>query len=226
VNGRDPFTDKELEPRRSRARAILTMVLRHVSGTNVVLAQIRNPGVPNCNRSLTQPNKTRHLDRERVLFYSLAAMRDSSGFTLIEALLVVAVIGVLAGMTAPVVSAGLDRYEVISTSQQVAGTIRSARYQAVGKNMILRVKFDFPEEGQFQIVDADDNAVGSVQYLDDDISFGDFTDLEFSTAGRLTSGVAASIVITNGDAAHDRTIAVSKNGQVELHTQSDEESEG
>ncbi len=146
-------------------------------------------------------------------------MHRTAGFTLIETLLVVAMVSVLAGMTAPVVSAGLDRYEVISTSQQIAGTIRSARLQAVGRNMVLRVRFDYPDAGQFQIVDADGNPVGQVQYLDDDITFGDFTDLEFSTAGRLTSGVAASIVITNGDEAQNRTIAVSKNGQVELHSQ-------
>ena len=147
-------------------------------------------------------------------------MRDSAGFTLIETLIVVAMIGVLAGMTAPVVGAGIDRYEVISTSQQIAGTIRTARFQAVGKNMVLRVRFDYPDVGQFQIVDADDTTVGVVQYLDDDITFSDFTDLEFSTSGRLTSGVAASIVITNGDAEQNRAIVVSKNGQVELHTQS------
>ena len=150
-------------------------------------------------------------------------MRDTAGFTIIETLLVVALISVLAGMTAPAVSAGIDRYEVISASQQVAGTIRTARYQAVGKNMILKVRFDYPEAGQFQIVDADDAAIGSVQYLDDDIQFGDFTDLEFSTSGRLTSGVAATIVITNGDADQNRTVVVSKNGQVELHTHAEEE---
>jgi prepilin-type N-terminal cleavage/methylation domain-containing protein len=148
-------------------------------------------------------------------------MRNTAGFTLIEALVVMALISVLAGMTAPAVSAGMDRYEVISASQQVAGTIRSARYQAVGKNMILKVRFDFPEAGQFQVVDADDNAIGTVQYLDDDIQFEDFTDLEFSTSGRLTSGVAASIVVTNGDADQNRTVVVSKNGQVELHTQTE-----
>jgi prepilin-type N-terminal cleavage/methylation domain-containing protein len=146
-------------------------------------------------------------------------MRNTAGFTLIEALVVMALISVLAGMTAPAVTAGMKRYEVISASQQVAGTIRSARYQAVGKNMILKVRFDYPDAGQFQVVDSDDAAIGSVQYLDDDIQFGDFTDLEFSTAGRLTSGVAASIVVTNGDADQDRTVVVSKNGQVELHTQ-------
>lgn len=157
----------------------------------------------------------------------VARMHNSSGFTLIETMLVVALVGVLAGIAAPAVAAGMDRYEVISASQQVASTIRSARYQAVGKNMVLRVRFDYPEAGQYQIVDEDDNAVGTVKYLDDDISFGDFTDLEFSTAGRLTSGVATSLVVTNGDANHDRTIAVSRNGQVELHTQSDDaESEG
>ena len=153
-------------------------------------------------------------------------MCSAKGFTLIETLLVVAVMSVLAAMSAPVVSAGLDRYEVITASQQLAGTIRSARLQAVGRNMLLRVRFDFPEAGQFQIVDADDNAIGPVQSLDDDIAFDDFTDLEFSTAGRLTSGVAASIVITNGNPDHDRTIVVSKNGQVELHSQSDPSPEG
>ena len=145
-------------------------------------------------------------------------MRSSAGFTLIESLIVVAVVGVLGAMTAPVVSAGLDRYEVISTSQQVAGVIRTTRLQSVGRNMILRVRFDFPDVGQFQVVDADDNAVGLVRQLDDDISFGDFTDLEFNTSGRLTSGVTAEIVLTNGDEAHDRTSVVSKNGQVELQT--------
>jgi hypothetical protein len=65
-----------------------------------------------------------------------------------------------------------------------------------------------------------------VQHLDDDIQFGDFTDLEFSTSGRLTSGVAASIVITNGDAANDRSVVVSKNGQVELHTHAESEEGG
>jgi prepilin-type N-terminal cleavage/methylation domain-containing protein len=153
-------------------------------------------------------------------------MRNTAGFTLIEALVVMALISVLAGMTAPAVSAGMERYEVISASQQVAGTIRSARYQAVGKNMILKVLFDFPEAGQFQIVDADDNGIGSVQYLDDDIQFGDFTDLEFSTSGRLTSGVAASIVVTNGNDDHNRTVVVSKNGRVELHTQTEGEEQG
>jgi type IV fimbrial biogenesis protein FimT len=147
-------------------------------------------------------------------------MRNSSGFTLIETMLVVAMVGVLAGIAAPAVAAGMDRYEVISASQQIASTVRSARYQAVGKNMVLRVRFDYPETGQYQVVDADDVAVGTVKYLDDDISFGDFTDLEFSTAGRLTSGVETSVVVTNGDTDHDRTIVVSKNGQVELHTQS------
>jgi prepilin-type N-terminal cleavage/methylation domain-containing protein len=149
-------------------------------------------------------------------------MRDTAGFTLIETLMVVAIIGILAGFTAPAVSAGMDRYELISASQQVAGTIRSARYQAVGKNMILKVRFDYPEAGQFQIVDADDIAMGSVQYLDDDIEFGEFTDLEFSTSGRLTSGLAASVVVTNGDDDQDRTVVVSKNGQVELHTQTED----
>jgi type IV fimbrial biogenesis protein FimT len=206
--------------------AVFAHRYRPARGRNVILVaspQFCNPDVPKCNSIQRISKEILQLDREQVLFSpGQDRMRSPKGFTLIETVVVVGVVGVLAGMAAPVVSAGLNRYEVITASQQIASTIRSARLQAVGRNRILRVRFDFPEDRQYQIVDADDNAVGLVQSLDDDITFADFTDLEFSTSGRLTSGVAASIVITNGDDAQDRTIIVSKSGQVELHSQGDE----
>jgi hypothetical protein len=110
----------------------------------------------------------------------------------------------------------MERYEIISAGQQIVSTIRAARLQAVSKNMILRVRFNFPEDGQYQIVDADDAAVGQVRSLDDDISFGDFADLEFTTSGRLNDVAAVSVAVTNGNVEFDRTITVSTSGQVRL----------
>ena len=140
----------------------------------------------------------------------------TAGFTLIEALIVMALVSVLAGATAPTVAAGLERYEIISAGQQIVSTIRTARLQAVSKNMILRVRFDFPEDGQYQIVDADDDAIGQVHTLDDDISFGDFADVEFTTSGRLNDVAPVSVAVTNGHAEFDRTITISTSGQVRL----------
>jgi prepilin-type N-terminal cleavage/methylation domain-containing protein len=138
------------------------------------------------------------------------------GFTLIEILIVTAVIGVLAATTVPAIAAGMARYEVLSATQQVASTIRTARFQAVGKNMILRVRFDFPAAGQYQIVDEDDAAVGGVQLLDTDLTFSDFDDIEFTTAGRLNAASAQSIVLTDGHEEFDRTITVSTSGRVTI----------
>ena len=140
----------------------------------------------------------------------------SAGFTLIEALIVMALVSVLAGATAPTVAAGLERYEIISAGQQIVSTIRAARLQAVSKNMILRVRFNFPEDGQYQIVDAADAAVGQVLSLDDDINFGDFADVEFTTSGRLNDVAPVSVAVTNGHEEFDRTVTVSTSGQVRL----------
>ena len=141
----------------------------------------------------------------------------SSGFTFIELLIVVALVAVLAGISAPTVAAGMERYEILSAGQQIVSTIRTARLQAVSKNMVLRVRFNFPADGQYQIVDADDAAVGQVLSLNDDITFGaDIDDVEFTTSGRLNDVAAVSVVVTNGHEEFDRTVTVSTSGQVRL----------
>ena len=90
---------------------------------------------------------------------------QAEGFTLIEILIVVALIGVLAGITAPTVAAGIDRYNVISAGQQVASTIRAARFQAVARNLRLELRFD-TDAGTYQVFDDTTNvAVGDVQTL-------------------------------------------------------------
>ena len=111
----------------------------------------------------------------------------------------------------------MDRYEMISTGQQVTSTIRSARFQAVARNTALRVRFDYPATGQYQVV-LDSNgttAICAMQYLPDGVTFGASTDVAFDIAGRVTTG-AATIVVTNGNADYDRTTSVSTSGQVQL----------
>ena len=130
-------------------------------------------------------------------------------------MIVVALAAVLAAVAVPAVAAGMKRYVVISASQQVAGAIRAARFQAVAKNRALRVRFNCPEDGQYRVVEVvndaaidDDearcetgdypypapdsdpdtvpNADGPVQYLPDGAEFGDADDLEIDTSGRVT----------------------------------------
>jgi Tfp pilus assembly protein FimT len=178
------------------------------------------------------------------------------GLSLIEAMIVATLIGLAAAITATSVAAGMRRYTIISASQQVASTIRAARFQAVGKNRTLRVRFNCPSASQYRVVefvndagidaaadrcsavaypfpagDADPNTMpnvdGAVQYLPNGVQFGDnVDDLQIDTSGRITPLVGcpvcaadvapATIVVSNGDDEHDRTIIVSASGQVHL----------
>lgn len=145
----------------------------------------------------------------------------TDGFSLIELMIVAGLIAVLAGISVPMIAAGMTRYSLISASQQVVSTIRSARYQAVGKNVTLRVRFNHPADGQYQVLDVADAAVGDIQFLPDGAAFGDVSgDIQITTAGRVVdpvSGLATTvtIVVTNDD-AQIRTITVSASGRVQL----------
>ncbi|MBI3046961.1 MAG: GspH/FimT family pseudopilin [Acidobacteria bacterium] len=147
-------------------------------------------------------------------------MRRAAGFTLIELLIVVALVAILGAVTVPQVAEGLERYAVISAGQQVASTIRAARFQAVGKNTQLRVRFNYPAAGQYQVVlhSNGTTAMGEVQQLPGGVSFqAGFADVAFDTNGRRPTGALAStIVVTNGNAADDRTVTVSTSGRVQL----------
>ena len=136
------------------------------------------------------------------------------GFSLVEIMIVVALVATMAAMTVPSVQGAIARYDLLTSGQQVVSTIRAARIQAVSRNQILKVRFDFPAAGQYQVVDAVDAAVGLPQTLGAQITFGAFTDVQFTTAGRLAAPVV--ITVTNGTAAQDRTINVSASGQVRL----------
>jgi prepilin-type N-terminal cleavage/methylation domain-containing protein len=168
-----------------------------------------------------QPGQAKALKNQEVTVgmhlvpHGFRAMRQAAGFTLIEILIVVALISVLAGTAAPIVAEGIRQYAINSAGQQVASTIRAARFQAVARNQTLQVRFDYPAAGQYQVVDTALNAVGEVQRLPDGITFGaGFTNLQISNAGRMTA--ASNIVVTNGSAEHDRTIVVSTSGRIQL----------
>lgn len=136
------------------------------------------------------------------------------GYSLVEIMIVVALVATLAAITVPSVQGAVQQYELLTSGQQVVSTIRAARLQAVSRNQVLKVRFDFPANGQYQVVNAIDAAVGLPQTLGGQIRFGAFTDVQFTTAGRLAAPIV--ITVTNGTAAQDRTINVSASGQVRL----------
>jgi len=151
--------------------------------------------------------------------YLRRTMRNQAGFTLIEVLIVVAVIGVVAAITVPMVGDAMDRYSVISASQQVASTVRAGRFQAVARNIRTQVNFDSPAVGQYQTEIWDGmswDALGEVQRLSTGITFGDsIADVTLEPSGRAPA-CPCTIVVTDGTEENDQTIIISSSGRVQL----------
>jgi type II secretory pathway pseudopilin PulG len=143
------------------------------------------------------------------------ARSSAAGFSLVDVMIVAGLVAVLTAMSAPVISAGMERYALISASQQVANTVRAARLQSVAKNRTLRVRFNCPAAGQYRIVEVvgdpvidnaanrcDENVYpfpatdtdpatlpnldGAVQRLPFGATFAGLDDLEINTLGRVT----------------------------------------
>lgn len=150
----------------------------------------------------------------------------SDGFSLVELLVVVGLISVLSAVTVPSIAQGMRQYRLNSAMQEVAGTIRTARYQAVGRNVTLRVRFNFPAAGQYQVLDTADAAVGNVKVLPGDTAFGEISgDIAIDPRGRVTAlsgalpatiDVAHASDVEEGIDGDTRTISVTSSGRVQL----------
>jgi type II secretory pathway pseudopilin PulG len=86
---------------------------------------------------------------------------NSRGFTLIDTLVAVGLIGILAVMTVPTVTSAMRMNAITSAGQIVAATIRSARYTAISTSRTVRVRFDCPSAGAFRVVETIGTAADS-----------------------------------------------------------------
>jgi Tfp pilus assembly protein FimT len=81
-----------------------------------------------------------------------------SGFSLIEAVVVAAVGMITIGLAAPALTNALQHYQFNTDVQQLATTIRNARYKAVSTNQRIRVRLNCPSQGLMRIVQVTGNS--------------------------------------------------------------------
>lgn len=164
---------------------------------------------------------------------SSGGMRSNRGFSMIELIIVLGMIGTLAAMALPVMFDSNNRNAVWTASEAIGSQVRQARLKAITKNTSYQVRFNCPAARQYRVLIVDGNindADRCTQYKTDDtgiytspanVSFGNPPTLQVNGRGQYSVvGVGAlpltvTVQHTNG---HARTFTVSITGQISFAT--------
>ncbi len=88
-------------------------------------------------------------------------LKRQAGFTLIETLIVLAVIGILVLISAPAFLKMMNRFKLTGTTRELASLMQAARYEAIKMNAPSQVNYDATSNRFIAFVDLDRNNVQS-----------------------------------------------------------------
>jgi prepilin-type N-terminal cleavage/methylation domain-containing protein len=164
----------------------------------------------------------------------LWGVRSQSGFTLTELLIALAVAGVLAAISVPVVMESTARNRLWTGSELIGAQIRQARLKAITRNTTFQVRFNCPAVGQFRsLVMTGDVAIDNhvdrcrqtrpfdsgVQALPANITSTPANTIQVTGRGIVSVvGAAVPHTISVSYGASTRTLIISATGQITFST--------
>lgn len=80
-------------------------------------------------------------------------LSSQRGFTLIDMVVVIAVVGILSAIGIPTMMGGIDRMRLGQSARDVERELQMAKSRAVAKGRPIRVRFNCPVAGQYRIVE-------------------------------------------------------------------------
>ena len=82
-----------------------------------------------------------------------ATFREESGFSLIDMMVVVMLIGIVSAMAVPSIINTVDAVRLGQSARDVERELQTAKMRAVGKGRPMRVRFNCPVAGQYRMVE-------------------------------------------------------------------------
>ena len=163
-------------------------------------------------------------------------MQSSRGFTLLELLVIMAIVTVMAGMAIPSIQESGIRNTVWTATEMIGVQVRQARLKAITRNMSFRIDFDCPGARQMRVLEVtgdplvDDAADRCTVYrthdsgiyqLPSDVNYDeDLPTLQVTGRGMYSAiGGAVPLTINVGYGGRTfRSMTVSATGQISFAT--------
>jgi len=151
-----------------------------------------------------------------------ALIKRESGFTLIEMMIVIAVLAIMAAIAIPSFMSLLPGMRLNGAARQIMGDLMAARMNSVKQNNSVRVFFNSPGANQYQILDDDNNdgtagtgeaiTIRDIQDNYQDVTLTSTNNPIFHPKGTATS--LATITLHNSSGA--KKVSVSIAGRVKI----------
>ena len=152
-------------------------------------------------------------------------MRSDRGYSLVEMLIVLGLIGVVTGISVPVFLESNARSRLWTGSEEIGAAIRQARLRAISSNTDYRVVFSCPAAGQIRSLimtgdpAVDDAADRCGQTLDGDSGTHTMPPgVAFDPDGAASLGITGRGAFTATGAAIPLTISVTHGGTLRTLT--------
>lgn len=163
---------------------------------------------------------------------STVGMRQERGFSLIELIVVVGLVGVMAAISVPTFLESSRRNALWTGSERVGSLVRQTRLKAISQSQTYRVRFDCPFANQLRAliltgdpaIDDAANRCTNTQAGDSEvvalptgvtIDPEDATELRVTPRGVFTAvGDTIPLIITTSYGVSTRTVTVSATGQI------------